>query len=53
MYELHYYLQLELLVLKDLTKHSSTISLQQWLENYGPRTSLYPARQRCNKLHHQ
>jgi len=52
-YEPHHYLQLELLVLQDLTKHGPTTSLQQRLENYGPRASLYPARQRCNNLHHQ
>jgi hypothetical protein len=52
-YELHYYLHLELLVLKGLTKHGPTSSLQQRLENYGPRASLYPARQRRNKLRHQ
>jgi len=52
-YEPHHYLQLELLLLQDLTKHGPTISLQQWLENYGPRASLHPARQRCKTLHHQ
>jgi hypothetical protein len=52
-YELHHYLQFELLVLKDLTKHGPTSSLQQRLKNYGPRALLYSARQRSNKLHHQ
>jgi len=51
--EPHHYLQLELLLLQDLTKNGPTISLQQWLDNYGPRASLYPARQRCNNLRHQ
>jgi len=52
-YELHHYLQLELLLSKDLTKRGPTSSLQQRLENYGPRASLNPARQRSNKFHHQ